>query len=64
MSNEPTIADLREELARLKDDLAVAEGSQTFGISTEGDSVPGDSAAEVIRRRIDELEEVLNRAGN
>jgi len=51
-------------MARLKDDLAVAEGSQTFGISTEGDSVPGDSAAEVIRRRIAELEEVLNRAGN
>jgi hypothetical protein len=61
-NTEPTLEQLREELARLRDDLAVIESGEIFSISSTGGHEPVDEqAVNVIRRRITEIESILER---
>jgi ribosomal protein L29 len=61
-NTEPMLEQLREELARLRDDLAVIECGDIFSISSTGGQEPVDEqAVNVIRRRIAEIESILER---
>ena len=55
--DEPTINELRVELSNLRDDLAVIESSAIFFIG----STNNQDAVKAIRRRIAELESILER---
>ena len=55
-NNSPTLDDLRQELARLRDDLAVLESSRAFAI---GSVNYGEDAIEAIKKRIAEIEAIL-----
>lgn len=62
MDKEPTEDELREELSRLRDDLAVIESGEIFSIGSTGDQEPVDQhAINVIKRRIAEIEAKLER---
>jgi hypothetical protein len=62
MDNEPTEDELREELSRLRDDLAVIESGEIFSIGSTGNRGPVDqNAINVIKRRIAEIEAKLER---
>jgi len=56
-NNSPTLDDLRQELARLRDDLAVLESSRAFAI---GSVNYGEDAIEAIKKRIAEIEAILD----
>jgi hypothetical protein len=56
-SDEPTMEELRLELSNLRDDLAVIESSAIFSIRPIGNEEPVDA----IRRRIAEIESILER---
>jgi hypothetical protein len=55
--DEPTMEALRVELSNLRDDLAVIESSEIFSITSTGNQ----EAVDVIRRRIAEIESILER---
>lgn len=56
-SDEPTMEELRLELSNLRDDLAVIESSAIFSIRSTGNEEPVNA----IRRRIAEIESILER---
>ncbi|WP_133123972.1 hypothetical protein [Phyllobacterium zundukense] len=55
--DEPTMEELRVELSNLRDDLAVIESSAIFFKGSTG----SHDAVNAIRRRIAELESILER---
>ena len=57
-SDEPTMEELRLELSNLQDDLAVIESSAIFSI---GSKPINEAAVNGIKRRIAEIESILER---
>ena len=57
VEHEPTMEELRVELANLRDDLAVIESSDIFATKAIGNL----DAVKAIRNRIAEIEAILER---
>lgn len=56
-NNELTEDELRQQIARLRDDLAVLEGSRALAIGSANYS---EDAVEAIKKKIAELESMLD----